>query len=296
MFRTIAKILIGTVVAVVIAIFATVTFADRWLGQLIADELTSWGSKNRLSILLTEPSANLRRVVVREGRVFITAALTEISFTNLLINLSPTTVITGHPEAQFSAQIYGGALDGVVRCNFLCTEISLTAHLRDVKLSRHPQLGAAGISSGELTINVQELLVKRDGAPIALRAATLELKDLGKAKPSSVPGGLFIPEFGRINITGSAYLNSQVLTINSLSLGSDYLTSEAESTINLNSEGRVSDFKASGIVDIREAGAPLISPWLPRLSQGALSDSARRFKILATGEEGEIKVEFLAAE
>ncbi len=227
---------------------------------------SNFGLFNFQSKLLTVDLANQRIPV-------------NLELENLKISPVITSFLSGAPALDFSFKIHDGAVVG--RIFKQGQGIGLKDfQIRNVNISRVSFLKLAGFSSGQINLDLEQLILQDNQAKV--KTLKFELANFVKKDASvlprwisGMPFDLNIEPLNLQKLTGTVELDS-ILKIKDLNLQSDWGDLLAELVLNMDPRG-IKLTLASGNVELKEPGSKQLSPFLSLLSNRQLSSDQMKF-------------------
>jgi hypothetical protein len=203
----------------------------------------------------------------------------QLEFSNASGALPLSSLVSLAPRADWSLNGYGGTIKGDASSFTSVPTGSIIAE--GVNIALHPQLRALGLASAVLSGTAKEVTF----APFPATKAEFAVQVSGLSIPTFPEqfALLKLPpiEDGAITVEGT--IKGGVVDARSVRASSNVLTADGQFRFTQPLAGGKSTCEGKLSVSLTERGMKALGPWLPLISNSALSADTRTFEVRITG-------------
>ena len=288
-FRLVRNLVFGFVAFLFVATIALGTIGTKQINALLTEKLLS--AANGLGMNLNLPQANLTLFGFKADSVqfVIPKTIFSIELTNLTVNVSPLSLLSGLIKGTVSANAYDGTIDLKVN-NLAATDISLEA--KGVNVAKNTQLAALGVTGGLIDFTTSVKAPNSGGDPVALLSFRLS----GGAKPapskfpfSSIP--IVIPPIKDLVILADCSIDRRLYSCSNLSSISSLFMIRGEGQLTTDGTQPVKPLNLA--VQLTDEGMKELGPWLPLISNQRLTATSKEFSVALSMRNGSVRAQII---
>lgn len=274
-------------VVVGMAAFAFLAMQPSFYRKYVGEKIIAAAKGQRINLTMKDPELSLTNFKAEGIEVTIPQLLLTLKIEKLLVHQQIIALLRKSPTFDLNAALYGGTLTGTGLYNLVDGNGAFDLSLRGASPSSHPYLAALGITSGTLDLDVTK--AELNAGALQHADLSLNLNNLNKAAskfPVPVQGSVMlinIPEISALNVQARAKLTGTQFKLESLRSTSSIAEIVAAGNVgHENLKPKTIDITAQ--VGLTPTGQTLLGPFLPLISQDALTAETTSFEIKILGD------------